>query len=363
MPIKVNLGSRSYEILVGRGILAEAGKLIKKLKLGSDAIIITNPVIHSLYGSILTSSLKKSGISVKIEKVADSERAKSFDQFHKLINRISSYDVKKTPFIIAFGGGVVGDLAGFVASVYKRGIPYIQIPTTLLAQVDSAIGGKVAIDLDCGKNLIGSFYQPRLVISDTSVLRSLKLRDVRCGLAEILKYGVIKDKELFALIEKNTDKLLRLDYDLIKEVIISCSKIKAGVVEKDEFDKKDERIILNFGHTIGHAIETASNYQDQYRHGEAVAIGMVAAAKIAYRQKILKSVVRLNRIESALIKLGLPIKFRKLNTDRIIKALFHDKKFVNAKPRFVLLNRIGKVSAYEGIPLKVIRTTIEELRK
>jgi len=211
--IRVNLKDRSYDILIGESLLKGCGPILNRLDIGKDAVIVTNKYLLGLYGTILARSLKRAGISVRFELVPDSERAKSNRTAIELINRIAGYDKGKRLFIIAFGGGVIGDLAGFVAAVYKRGVPYVQIPTTLLAQVDSSIGGKVAIDTPIAKNLIGAFYQPRLVLSDISLIKTLSKRQIRNGIAEILKYGVIKDRNLFEYLKKNHKKILENPLD------------------------------------------------------------------------------------------------------------------------------------------------------
>ncbi|MCX5667843.1 MAG: 3-dehydroquinate synthase, partial [Candidatus Omnitrophica bacterium] len=279
--VKVNLKDRSYNILIGDGLLSKSGAIIKKLKIGRDAVVITNKSLRHAYGKTLKHSLNRSGISVKFELVPDSEKAKSSHTLLKVLDHIAAYDRNRSVFIIALGGGVAGDLAGFAAAVYKRGIPYVQIPTTLLAQVDSSVGGKAAIDLPAGKNLAGAFYQPKVVISDINVLMSLPQRQVRNGLAEIIKYGVIKDRELFVYLEKNYRKAALLDKKTLSTLITRSVRIKARIVADDELDRKGKRMVLNYGHTIGHAIEAASSYSNRYNHGEAIAIGMCVAADIA----------------------------------------------------------------------------------
>lgn len=350
---KVRLGKKSYSIVIGYRILTKLGEVLKRLKIGKDTLIITNSKIWSLYGARLKRALQSQGFNVACEKIPDRETSKSNKEVVRLVGKISRFDKRRGTFVIAFGGGVVGDLAGFVASIYKRGIPYIQIPTTLLGQVDSAIGGKVAIDLDIAKNLVGAFYQPRLVVSDTSLLKSLPPREIRSGLAEIIKYGVIADKRLFLYIETNLKKLLGLNREVLEYTIYRCSKIKAGIVERDEYDQKDIRAILNFGHTAGHAIETAGGYSKLYTHGEAIAIGMVIATDIAFELGILKKENKA-RIETLIKNAGLPVKIRKLGLRNIMEAQSYDKKIIHGVNRFVLPVKIGKVGIYEDIPKKLI---------
>ncbi|MFH1782404.1 MAG: 3-dehydroquinate synthase [Candidatus Omnitrophota bacterium] len=359
--IKVSLGKRSYDILVSYNKVDEIGAIIKRLKIGTDAIVITNPAIKKLYLKKVRSSLVVSGFNVREEIVPDSEKAKSELYCIKLLNNISKIDnSKKRIFVIALGGGVIGDLSGFVASIYRRGIPYVQIPTTLLAQVDSAIGGKVAIDLAVGKNLAGSFYQPKLVISDASFLKSLPKKDLISGLSEVIKYGVIRSPGLFRSLEKDIKKIIRGNRVLLERIIFKCSLIKAAVVEKDERDNKNVRVILNFGHTIGHAIESASGYSKTYSHGQAIALGMLAASFISRELGILKE-KDLKRIKKLIKKAGLPIKLKKIAVDKILKLQEHDKKFIHGKNRFVLPAKIGKVVIKEGVPVDLVRRSILSL--
>ncbi len=357
--IRVSLGDRSYDILIGHGLAPVSGAILKRLKVGRDAIVISNKTLAKTYFKKIENSIKKCGMSVKLELVPDSEKAKSHNILIGLLNRVGAYDKNKVPFIVALGGGVIGDLAGFAASIYKRGIPYIQIPTTLLAQVDSAIGGKVAIDLAVAKNLVGSFYQPKAVISDTSVLKSLSPRQVCNGLSECIKYGVVKDRGLFEYLENNYHKILALERDALERVIFWASKIKASIVEEDEFDRTGKRAILNYGHTIGHAIEAASNYSKRYNHGEAIAAGMVIAARISSKLGLLQESERL-RIESLIKKCTLPVRIEGLKLSSIYAAHLHDKKFIHGKNRFILPTGIGSVRIVEGIADSIIVRSIRE---
>jgi 3-dehydroquinate synthase len=357
--VRVSLKDRSYNILIGPGLILKAGAILKSLSVGKNAVVVTNKKLAHLYGKKIKDSLKKSGISSKIELVPDSEKAKSEKTLISVINRIGAYDKNKILFLLALGGGVIGDVTGFIASIYKRGVPYIQIPTTLLAQVDSAIGGKTAIDLPIAKNMVGSFYQPKAVISDTTTLGSLSMRQIRNGLAECIKYGVIKDRLLFEYLENNYKKALKLDRDVLQRIIISCSRIKAKIVEADELDRCGKRVILNYGHTIGHAIESAAEYSKKYNHGEAVAIGMISAARISSKLGLLKDIDRL-KIESLIRKCGLPIKISGLNISDIYRSLLCDKKFIHGRNRLVLPVGIGKVRIVEGIKRSVITNSIKE---
>lgn len=357
--VRVPLGDRSYYILIGDGLLSKSGAIVKKLDIGRDAVVITNSALERAYGKTLKNSLKRSGISVKFELIPDSEKAKSSRTLLKTLNHIAAYDKNRSVFIIALGGGVVGDLAGFAAAAYKRGIPYVQIPTTLLAQVDSSVGGKVAIDLPAAKNLAGAFYQPKAVISDTDVLMSLSMRQVRNGLAEIIKYGIIKDRALFVYLERNYKKAANLDKEVLSALIMRSVSIKARLVGEDELDRKGKRIILNYGHTIGHAIEAACSYSNRYNHGEAIAIGMCVAADIACNLGLLKK-EDAARIERLIKKCGLPTKIEGLKFNKIYEAHLHDKKFVRNKNRFVLPYAPGSVGVVESVPDRVIAGAVKK---
>lgn len=358
--IKVALDRCSYDIIICSDGFRNLGKELAKLKLGIDAVIVTNPAIKALFGGKIQGILESSGFNLKFEIVPDTEKAKSAKYCIKLLNNIAKFDSgNKQVFIIALGGGVIGDLAGFTASIYKRGISYIQVPTTLLSQIDSSIGGKTAIDLDAGKNLAGSFYQPMLVYSDVSCLIKLPKSEIASGLAEAIKYGIIKSPSLFVYIENNLKKILNKDKDAVKYIVSACSRIKAGIVKKDELDTRDVRIILNLGHTIGHAIETSGNYF-KYSHGQAIALGILAASFIAVKMQLLKEETS-DRIRSLIKKAGLPVKLKAVAISKIISAYKHDKKFKYGKNRFVLPVKIGQAAVVEDIPQSLIIKAIKSL--
>lgn len=358
--IKVNLGKNSYNILICSDELNKLGPCLKRLNIGNDAVIITNVKIKKLFGNKLEKQLVSNGFSVRFETIPDGEKAKSEKECMRLLNNISKIDTLRRVFIIALGGGVTGDLAGFTASVYKRGIPYVQVPTTLLSQVDSAIGGKTAIDLNAGKNLVGAFYQPKLVFSDTSFLRSLPEKEMISGLAEAIKYGIIKSPDLFNFIETNYTKILRYDKKCLQRVVYECSFIKAGIVEKDEMDNKNIRVVLNLGHTIGHAIEAAISYRKVYNHGQAVALGILSSVYIARKMGLLAEKSS-RRITNVIKNVGLPVKLKDVSLKNILSAQSHDKKFIHGKNRFVLPVKIGKVIIKESIPEYMVKDAIEGL--
>jgi 3-dehydroquinate synthase len=358
--IQIRLKERGYDVIVGNNILGTFVEFLKKIDSANNIVIVTNPVIKRIWGKKIITLLSKKGINAKFEEVADTEKSKSIKTCFELINEIADFGKSRKLTIIAFGGGVIGDLAGFVASIYKRGIPYVQLPTTLVAQVDSAIGGKVAIDLKVGKNLVGSFYQPRLVFSETAFLDSLPKRELVNGLAEVIKYAVIKDSSLFEFLENNLAKVLTLDKDSVEYIIATSSQIKSRIVEQDELDKLGVRAILNYGHTIGHAIEAASGYSKRYTHGEAVGIGMIAANFIS-REFDLISKSAAQKIKNLLEQTGLPTTVEGVSPAKIYEAHHYDKKFTNGKNRFVLAVDIGKVKIVEGIPETAIKKAIDSI--
>lgn len=347
--------------MIGSGILPSLGKILRRLNIGSDAYIITNTRLKNRFARTIEASLKNSGFTTRYRLIPDTERAKSIEIAFAIIRDIGNYDKKKKIFIIALGGGVVGDIAGFVASIYKRGIPYIQVPTTLLAQIDSSIGGKTAVDLLQGKNLVGAFYQPRLILTDIAVLKSLQPRQIKAGLAEAIKYGIIKDKQLFNFIEKNYRQILKADRKKTQFLVERCSRIKARIITQDERERKGIRTILNFGHTLGHAIEAASGFE-YYNHGEALALGMLAAIDISKKKGLIGEGLY-NRIENLIKSAGLPLEIKKISISKILKAHYRDKKFIGGLNRFVLIKGIGKPVIVTNIKLKIIKETLKKLKQ
>lgn len=364
--IKVDLKERSYDIMVGADILSDLGEIIKKEDYGKDIFIITDPLVNDLYGDKLRSGLK--GLKNHTLEVPRGERYKNLKIASKLYDDLVKYSAHRDSLIITLGGGVIGDLAGFVAATYMRGINYIQVPTTLLAQVDASIGGKTGVNHPKGKNLIGSFYQPKLVYIDVQTLTTLPARELRTGLAEVVKYGVIEDADFFKFLEENSRHLntkafespdtLRAALKVWHIIVAESAKIKAKVVEKDETEA-GLRMILNYGHTVGHAIETLTKYK-AYNHGEAVAIGMVAAAKIANGMRMFNQ-ESVERITNLLEKLGLPTEVAGLPAKKVIKALKIDKKVRAGKDRFVLPEKIGKVVIRDNVSLKTIKNVLGEI--
>jgi len=355
--IRLALGKRSYDILIGKDLISRLPAICLRLGIGRDPFIITNGPLFRRYGREIRASFLSRGITARFEIVPDSEKAKSLAIASQVLASLASYDVKRTVFIVAFGGGVVGDLSGLIAALYKRGIPYVQVPSTLLAQVDSSIGGKTAVDLPAAKNLIGAFYQPRVVVCDTSLIRTLPRRQVANAMAEVIKYGVIGDERLFGYLERHHRALLAADEKALAYVIGRCAAAKARLVSQDEHDEKGIRMALNYGHTIGHAIEAAAGYTAQYYHGEAVALGMLVGARISLSMKLLRKDVY-ERIENLISRAGLPTSIRRIHFSAIYKAHLHDKKFSRGVNRFVLPVRIGKVKIVSNVPHALIRDAV-----
>ena len=358
--VKVGLGEKSYDILIGYS-LEGIGRTLKKYTNGLKNLIVTNPTIAEHYLKIVEKSLEEAGFQVFVAQVPDGEEHKSLDEANKLYARCVEYRLERESLIVGLGGGVIGDLAGYVAATFMRGLPIVQVPTSLLAQVDSSVGGKVAVNLPEGKNLVGSFYQPLLVYIDFAVLKTLPIEEMEAGIAEVIKYGVILDNDFFEYLEKNIGRLRELHWEVLETVVARCCRLKAGVVEKDE-KERGLRAILNFGHTLGHALEALTDYK-KYKHGEAVAIGMIGECRIAEEMGMLKKEAR-DRIEHLIGKAGLPGRIEvKLSVDSIIQILSLDKKVRAGKVRFVLPERIGRVVVRNDVPEDIVREVVSGLLK
>jgi 3-dehydroquinate synthase len=340
--VNVPLGRRSYDIKIGSRLLALLGKECSRLNLGARCAIISDSNVAPYYGRATHQALVWAGFDPTLVTVSAGETSKSLKTVQTCYDQLAAQRLERKSFVIALGGGVVGDLAGFVAATYLRGIPFVQVPTTLLAQVDSSVGGKVGVNLKAGKNLVGAFHQPRLVLCDLDTLRTLPEREFRAGLAEVIKYGIIYDADLFARLERNLPKLMRRDPKSLSDIVARCCEIKAEVVGQDETDI-GLRSILNFGHTVGHALEAISHY-GKYLHGEAISIGQVAAAKLS--SDVLGLPARqVGRIEDLFARASLPTRV-KLNArpgQKFFGAMRLDKKVSGGEIKFVLAKRIGKV--------------------
>lgn len=349
----------SYDIIIGTKILTNAGSYLKKIEnIGKKVFLVVNDKVYELYGSLVEKSLSNTGYKVHIAKVFDGEEAKSMQNAMKLYDAMFDAGIDRSCAVLALGGGVVGDLAGFVAATYMRGVPFIQLPTTLLAQVDSSVGGKVAVNHPMGKNIIGAFYQPMLVLTDIGVLKTLDDREILCGISEIIKSAIIRDKVFFNWLFENSKDVLALSPEALQYVIKTSCKIKADVVEADETEKS-LRAILNFGHTVAHALETITSY-GYYKHGEAVAIGMVVEANIAHMLGMIdKNEVK--QVESIIKAFGLPAQIEKdINIKELLNLMYKDKKVLDDKLTFALINCIGSAVIKRNVPEDIILKALEQ---
>ena len=356
--VNVSLGHRSYEIKIGTDLLAQLGKECARLELGRRCAIISDRKVARLYGKAAKRAFIKEGFESVLITVPAGETAKSLKTVQSCYDQLAKHRMERKSFIVALGGGVVGDLAGFVAATYLRGIAFVQVPTTLLAQVDSSVGGKVGVNLKAGKNLVGAFHQPRLVLCDLNTLTTLPLREYRAGLAEVIKYGIIYDEALFKRLERDMPKLLLRDAQTLAAIVARCCEIKAEVVRQDETEG-GLRAILNFGHTIGHALEAISHY-GKYLHGEAISLGQVAAARLSARVSGLPE-HSAERIASLFRQAGLPTEMQlsAAQRRRLFSAMQLDKKVSDGEIKFVLVRQIGQVEFGH----KVSRTLIEQTLK
>jgi 3-dehydroquinate synthase len=357
--VKVPLGNRSYDIKIGPDLLPRLGNQCARLKLQNRCALISDSNVAPRYGKAAQQALKRGGFDSMLITVPAGETAKSLKTVQACYDQLAAQRLERKSFIVALGGGVVGDLAGFVAATYLRGIAFVQVPTTLLAQVDSSVGGKVGVNLRAGKNLVGAFYQPRLVLCDLNTLATLPRREYRAGLAELIKYGIIYDTALFRQLERDLPKLLRRDAAVLAAVVARCCEIKAEVVRKDETEG-GLRAILNFGHTIGHALEAISHY-GRYLHGEAISIGQVAAAGLSARLLGLPG-QEVERISNLFQRASLPTKFKlsPLQQKQLLAAMQLDKKVSGGEIKFVLARRIGKVEFGHKVPAALLAEAINQ---
>ncbi len=360
--IDVGLEGRGYAIHVGHGILAQLGALCRALKLGRQVAVITDEAVAARYLSSVSAGLSAAGYEVLEVVFSGGDAAKNLEHAEQIFARLIEARMDRGAWILALGGGVVGDMAGFVAATFLRGVPYVQVPTTIVAQVDSSIGGKTAVNHRLGKNLIGSFHQPELVCIDTEVLRTLPRGELVAGLAEVVKHAIIRDSELFAFLEEHLEKVvaLELDPESLDWLIARNVRIKAGVVEADEREG-GLRAILNYGHTIGHAIEAATEYQ-KYRHGEGVILGMIGAGHIA-RSQGLWSAAAQQRQDGLLKRLGVPPGIGEVPAERVVERTRADKKRIGGKTRLILGREIGQVEIVDGLGEEVLREGVDYIRQ
>ena len=344
--LTVALEGRSYPIHIGPGLIARAELIAERLP-QKRAALITNSTVGPLYAGALRDALKARGVAVIDIALPDGEQYKSWETLNGIFDALLENRAERRTTVIALGGGVVGDLAGFAAAVYQRGVPFIQVPTTLLAQVDSAVGGKTAVNHPLGKNMIGAFYQPIVVLADTDTLATLPKRELAAGIAEVVKYGVIQDAAFFDWLEANMDRLVNREAEALTYAIERSCAIKADIVARDERETGD-RALLNYGHTFGHAIENALGY-GQWLHGEAVAAGMVLAARLSQRLGFIGA-AEVGRISVLLARAGLPVAAPDLGVERYLELMGHDKKVQGGRMRFILAKRLGEAFISADVP-------------
>ena len=349
--IKVSLKDRSYEINVQIGLYAQLSELLSTYNKGQSWVLFTQQPIFDLFGSDLAESLHNSGFKVHIIILENSEAAKSLSSMESIYSQLIDFGCDRSSVFLALGGGVVGDATGFAAATFLRGVDYFQIPTTLLAMVDSSIGGKTGVNLDAGKNLVGAIWQPKAVLIDPNFLASLQKREVVSALGEVLKYGAILDRDFFDLVSENLDELMQMDNpELLEKIICKCSELKVKVVEQDECEGGLRRI-LNFGHTIGHALEKYFGY-GVLRHGEAVAYGMLAAGRLSVKFAGL-STKDYDRLATSIQRLSLPT-LPEFDVNKVIEIMATDKKVKDGKINFILLSKIGETVIVDDISNKML---------
>lgn len=358
--IPVKLGSAGYDVLIANGLLRDAGKLIReRCGTPSHCLVVTSPRIRRLWGKQMEASLRGAHLPFTVLIIPDGERHKTLKTLEKLLRQMAAAGADRGSLVVAFGGGVVGDVAGFAAAAYMRGIPVVQIPTTLLAQADASIGGKTGVNLPAGKNLVGAFHQPRLVLIDPQMLSTLPIREYRAGFFEVIKCGVIRDANLFRAIERDPQNVLRRDPTLLMRAITAAVKVKADVVSRDEREGGLRRI-LNFGHTIGHALEADGGYK-RFLHGEAVAWGMVAAAHIGAAVGVTPQDVA-DRVTNV-VKASGPLPRVDADPSDILRLIQSDKKTISGVPHFILATAIGKTTIAKNVPAKVVRAAVAKLNR
>lgn len=359
--IRVNLGERSYDVHAGAGLIGQAGALLAPLARG-PAAVVTDQNVAALHLDALMEALR-GHVDARTIVLDPGEETKSFDGLENLIEQLLATGIERDGLVVALGGGVIGDLAGFAAGVVKRGVGYAQIPTTLLAQVDSSVGGKTAINTAAGKNLVGLFHQPRVVIADTSLLSTLPLRELRSGYAEVAKYGALGDATFFTWLETQAIAALAGGSDALTQMVAHCVKMKAAIVGRDEREG-GERALLNLGHTFGHALEAATGYSDRLLHGEAVAVGMVLAFRLSAKLGLAPAADAV-RVEQHLKAVSLPTRLADIPGSRpdaktLLAHMIHDKKTKDGRLTFVLVRGLGRAFVTSDVALDSVRAVLEE---
>ena len=348
-----------YPILIEWGCLDRLGALFRQHAIEGEAFLLSDRTVWGLYGEALVGGLEGSGYRILDRLILEpGEESKSLANWTAALDRLVALEdgTARRVFLVNLGGGVIGDIGGFVAASYRRGIPCVQVPTTLLAQVDSSVGGKTGVNHPGGKNLIGAFYQPRLVVADLRTLKTLEAREIRSGLVEVVKYGLIWDASFFSYLEENFRRVIDLQEAVLRKIVWTSCEVKAAVVGRDEKEERGLRTLLNFGHTFGHALEAATEYK-YYTHGEAVAVGLACAAWISVELGMLPA-RQYDRIVSLLEGIGLKTRASEAETDRVWEAMKRDMKFIHGRNRFVLLDEIGKARVVEDIDPSILEKAL-----
>ncbi len=358
--VDINPEKNQYDIIIGDNIIESLADLITEIYQGSKVFLVTDRNVINLYGEKITTLMIAAGFDITTYIVPPGEQAKGFEHLKKGYDLLLAEDFRRDNLIVALGGGVVGDLAGFLAATFMRGIPFVQVPTTLLAQVDSSVGGKTAINHPTGKNLIGSFYQPKLVLIDPNFLKTIPERELKTGLAELIKHGFIADNELLKFLCDKSDEIFNYNMDFLIHIIHRSCIIKSEVVNQDE-KERGKRALLNFGHTIGHALEAVTEYQS-YNHGEAVAVGMVGAAQISYKMGMIDREAY-NFVKELIKVYGLPFSYQyNEDIEGVYQRLFYDKKVKNNSLRWILLRDLGEAYIDEDVSNQIVRDVLEGLK-
>ena len=361
--LEVALGDRSYDILIGGGLLARAGELIGTLLPRPFTVIVTDETVAGLHLEALKAGLAAAGIAAEAIVLPPGEATKSMAHLTQVVERLLELKVERDDLIVAFGGGVIGDLAGFAAAILRRGIGFVQVPTTLLAQVDSSVGGKTGVNSAHGKNLIGAFHQPRLVLADIDVLGTLTPRDFLAGYGEVAKYGLLGDEDFFAWLEANGPALAAGNPGLRARAVLRCCQMKADIVARDETERGD-RALLNLGHTFGHALESATGYSDRLLHGEGVAVGCALAFETSARLGLCAQETP-SRVRAHLAAMGMKKDLADIpgdlpDADGLIELMYQDKKVRQGKLTFIMARRIGQAFVTREVDLDVVRGVLAE---
>jgi len=359
MNVSVNLGTQSYSVVVEAGALGSVGERLRAIVGSRRAALLTDAGIRRLHGAPVIASLEGAGFLVTVIEVPEGETAKTLAVAEYCWDRLLAAGLDRSSTVLGLGGGAVGDLAGFVAATYMRGLNFVTLPTTILAQVDASVGGKTAIDHPKAKNLIGAFHQPRLVIVDPAVVRTLPDREFRSGLAEVVKHGIVLERAYFDEVERDRYRLLGRDLPVLERIIGGSCRLKAAVIERDPEEKSDLRFALNYGHTVGHALEAATGFT-RWTHGEAVALGIVAEARLARRLKLADDATVAPQ-ERLLASLGLPVHVGTVDVEAVLGAITHDKKARDGRVPFVLAPRLGEFKVVRDVPPDDVRAVLHEL--